>query len=81
MKQNIEARGERLKQKLLIPMDEEEAKKDFMFTTEIKETVTKDKKEKCKEKDAFENQDEEDLEQSLEEAQTKDEKPTFLRII
>ena len=46
VKQNIEARGERLKQKLLIPMDEEEAKKDFMFTTEIKVTVTKDKEEK-----------------------------------
>ena len=46
MKQNIEARGERLKQRLLIPMDKEEAKKDFMFTTEIKVTVTKDKEEK-----------------------------------
>ena len=46
VKQNIEARGERLKQKLLIPMDEEEAKKDSMFTTEVKVTVTKDKEEK-----------------------------------
>ena len=91
VKQNIEARGERLKQKLLIPMDEEEAKKEYMFTTEIKVTVTKDKKEKdsqyniqednVKKEDAIENQDEEDLEQSWEEAQTKDEKPTILMII
>ena len=44
-----------MEQKLLIPMDEEEAKKEF--------------------------QDEEDLEQSWEEAQTKGSKPTILRII
>ena len=34
-----------------------------------------------KKEDAIENQDEEDLEQSWEEAQTKDKKPTLLRII
>ena len=45
VKQSFEASGERVKQKLLIPMDKEEAKTDFMFTTEIKVTVTKDKKD------------------------------------
>ena len=69
VKQNIEARGERLKQRLLIPMDKEEAKTDFMFTTEIKVTVTKDKKEKDSQYNIQEDnvkkedQDEEDLEQ------------------
>ena len=61
--------GKRLKKKLLIPMDEEEARKDFLFTTEIKVTVTKNKNEEKMnrsqyniQEEANDNQDDEDME-------------------